>query len=205
MPIYMKDGKSVLFIHIPKAAGTSIDHAFLRQGWHVGFQDGGGKPDSVLRHLRCSPQHFHAALLREMMVLSSFDAIFTVLRDPMDRLQSEYRWRRQHTPHSLPAFDTWVNQVFDRYQVDSFVLDNHIRPQEQFVLPQAQVTALERGVAHTLNKLSETLGVPLPVGHDPIVNASPRDDGLEISAATRARIQTFYAKDFALHKWLMQA
>ncbi|SER05124.1 hypothetical protein SAMN04488092_12217 [Thalassovita taeanensis] len=36
MPIYMKDGKSALFIHIPKAAGTSIDHAFLRQGENAG-------------------------------------------------------------------------------------------------------------------------------------------------------------------------
>jgi hypothetical protein len=93
MPIYKKNGKAVLFVHIPKSAGTTVDHIFLSNGWQVTFQDGGGRADTILRHMKCSFQHFHAALLTQIINPNSFDAVFTILRDPMTRLQSEYRWR----------------------------------------------------------------------------------------------------------------
>ncbi|MEY8842036.1 sulfotransferase family 2 domain-containing protein [Cribrihabitans sp. XS_ASV171] len=204
MPIYKNGGRSVLFIHIPKTAGTAIDHAFLRAGWQVAFQDGGGKPDTILRHLRCSFQHFHAALLREMMVLASFDAIFTVMREPMARLQSEYRWRRAQAAQPLPPFDVWTNRMLDAYQGNSFVMDNHIRPQEQFILPQAQVTPLEKGLTHTMDQLSGKLGVEIPIHDGAQVNTSPDDQNLQLSEATRSRVTRFYGKDIALHRWLME-
>ncbi len=204
MPIYMKGGKSVLFIHIPKTAGTAVDHAFLSAGWQVSFQEGGGQPGSIFRHLRCSFQHFHAALLREMMLLSSFDAIFTVMREPMARLRSEYRWRRAQSEQPLPQFDVWVNRMLDAYQRNSFVMDNHIRPQEQFILPQAQVTALEKGLDHTLAQLSKKLEVEIPLQDAAQVNTSPPAPDLDLSKTTRSRVTRFYGKDIALHRWLME-
>lgn len=63
-------------------------------------------------------------------MLSSFDVVFTVIRDPMVRLQSEYLWWRAHSLLPLPDFDVWVNQMFDTYALDPFMMNNHIRPQD---------------------------------------------------------------------------
>jgi hypothetical protein len=199
MPIYKKDGKAVLFVHVPKVGGTTIDHIFRSNGWLVTFQDGGGQPDTILRHLKCSFQHFHADLLTQFLNPDSFDAVFTVLRDPLARLQSEYLWRRQHAQQPVSDFNTWTKEMFSRYRFNRFLLDNHIRPQCEFILPGAQVTVLEAGLARVFEKLSETLNMPFRYDETRVHNASISEAEIEISARTVRRIRRFYARDFRLH------
>lgn len=200
MPIYKKNGKAVLFVHVPKSAGTTVDHIFLANGWKVTFQDGGGRSDTILRHMKCSFQHFHAALLTQLLNPNSFDAVFTILRDPMSRLQSEYRWRMEHGSGPQIEFNTWVTRMFRAYYRNRFVLDNHIRPQGHFVLPGAQVTALENGLVQTMSRLSNTLGEPLHFDPNTRRNRSERQvDEIPISRMTSWLIRRFYARDFTLH------
>jgi hypothetical protein len=33
VPVMIKDGRSVLFIHIPKTGGTSVERLFKKSGW----------------------------------------------------------------------------------------------------------------------------------------------------------------------------
>ncbi|WIY23424.1 sulfotransferase family 2 domain-containing protein [Parasedimentitalea psychrophila] len=201
MPIYKKNGKAVLFVHIPKSAGTTVDHIFLSNGWQVTFQDGGGRADTILRHLKCSFQHFHATLLTQMINPNSFDAVFTILRDPISRLQSEYRWRMEHGSGPQMEFNAWVTRMFRAYYRNRFVLDNHIRPQRQFILPGAQITALENGLEHTISGLSARLGEQLQYDPNSRRNTSKRGAAeISTSAMTAWLIRRFYARDFALHR-----
>ena len=201
MPIYKKNGKAVLFVHIPKSAGTTVDHVFLSNGWQVTFQDGGGRADTILRHLKCSFQHFHATLLTQMINPNSFDAVFTILRDPISRLQSEYRWRMEHGSGPQMEFNAWVTRMFRAYYRNRFVLDNHIRPQRQFILPGAQITALENGLEHTISGLSAQLGEQLHFDPNSRRNTSKRGVGeIPTSAMTAWLIRRVYARDFALHR-----
>lgn len=205
MPIYKKDGKAVLFVHIPKVGGTTIDHVFLSNGWIVAFQDGGGRPDTILRHLRCSLQHFHADLLQQVMRIDSFDAVFTVLRDPVDRLISEYHWRRQHAPQITGDFEPWVNQVLTTYRKAPFVLDNHIRPQSQFVLPGAQVTAIESGLGRIFDPLERHLSMRFRYEETRVRNASDRSTPVQMTPRLERRIRRFYAADIKLHRRILAA
>ncbi|NIZ61757.1 hypothetical protein DL239_12325 [Sedimentitalea sp. CY04] len=201
MPIYKKNGKAVLFVHIPKSAGTTVDHIFLSNGWKVTFQDGGGRADTILRHMKCSFQHFHASLLTQMINPHSFDAVFTILRNPLSRLKSEYRWRMEHGSGPQIEFNTWVTRMFRAYYRNRFVLDNHIRPQGQFILPGAQITALENGLEHTMTGLSHILGESFVYDPNTRRNTSERCKAeIPTSAMTTWLIRRFYARDFALHR-----
>lgn len=96
MSIY-KD-KELLFIHIPKNAGTSISF-LLNKSFNVKEQ-----PDAHKR-------------LEEYNDIDNY-YVFTVLRDPIDRAMSHYRWFRESSdyrqfPHKKIAvnhtFEDWLN------------------------------------------------------------------------------------------------
>lgn len=57
MPIYIKDNLEILFIHIPKCAGTSIEKV-LRASTSFEYLFSKNKIDRI-----CTPQHFHADIL----------------------------------------------------------------------------------------------------------------------------------------------
>lgn len=88
----------------------------------------------------------HKQIIIETLDLSRFDLIFTVMRNPIDRMRSEFAWRH-------PGF---LDEVFTEKQVedwwfyhkelfrrDPFHLDNHFRPQTDFILPKAKVFRFE--------------------------------------------------------------
>ena len=50
MPIFTRNGRHILFIHIPKCAGSSIENAFKMNGYSISYLDRSGK--KTLNHLR---------------------------------------------------------------------------------------------------------------------------------------------------------
>ncbi len=80
------DNKKCIFIHIPKTAGTSVEQ-FLRDNetndlrFH-GYRDGR------------STHHFPALRLKKELTPSLFNSYyrFSIVRNPYDRLLSEYYW-----------------------------------------------------------------------------------------------------------------
>ena len=118
----------------------------------------------------------------------------------MSRLQSEYRWRMEHGSGPQIEFNAWVTRMFRAYYRNRFVLDNHIRPQGQFILPGAQITALESGLEQTMEGLSRTLGEPFKYNPDTRRNTSERSEvEIPTSALTKWLIRRIYARDYTLH------
>ena len=81
-------GKPVLFIHIPKTGGTTIENDLKRIGFDVGmffpWPTNYTGPDCFPWHT--PPRYFHSIDFSDFIT-------FTVVRDPIDRFFSEENWR----------------------------------------------------------------------------------------------------------------
>lgn len=202
MPIFRKDGRSVLFIHVPKAGGSSIEAAFKASGFETDYLDGRVGAGTVNHLLRCTPQHMHAAMLRQNFRLHRFDAIFMIVRDPIARFRSEYLWRNRDAEPDLSegAVERWGRAALNGFEADSYLYDNHLRPQADFEVEGARVYRFEDGLQTAISDLNAklALGVDAEVprvrtGHG---NTGHSSGDVPISDPLRSRLLQFYRRDY---------
>lgn len=193
MPIARSQARNILFIHIPKTGGTSIEE-WLRQRYALSLH-----ASQVDVAMRCPPQHFHADLLKYLFQDGYFDYSFAVVRNPYTRLLSEYNYRMSHRRRRerifpTPSFAAWLRRTFERYRKDSYIYSNHIRPQQDFLLDDTEVFTLESGLEKMKSRLAEVLGEPLP-GLIPVSKQSAvRSRGMDEQTANA--LFQFYRGDF---------
>jgi len=198
----MKDGRKLLFIHVPKAGGTSIERRLQRDGWSMSFR-ATGRTEEHFPLRRVSPQHYHGELLSETLRLDAFDVIFMVVRDPLARFRSEYAHRnRDPGQGKAEVVAAWTEAVLGRYQRDPYVLDNHLRPQHEFVVPNVQIYRLEDGIKTMMTDLNERfdVGVPTDIGRRLNSNVEGRlgSREVEITPELEERLMTMYAADYQI-------
>ncbi|GAA1990915.1 hypothetical protein GCM10009718_30800 [Isoptericola halotolerans] len=208
MPIFTKDGRGVLFIHVPKTGGSSIEKHFVGAGWKMSYHDGRIGKGTVNDYRRTTPQHMHAAMLRQNFRLGRFDAVFMVVREPVARFRSEYAWRNgsemrpgaAEVDTSADAVDAWADKVLDRYGRNPYVLGNHLRPQVEFHVDRAKVFWFEDGLDRAITVLNQDydLGLPSGIGR---ARTSEKASGVpsgdvEVSRRLERRLKKFYAKDY---------
>lgn len=119
-----------LFIHIPKCGGHSVEAAmgiphkkFARHEYSFKYLFG-----NELQHLT-----FMEAEL--ILPQSAFDRSFTIVRDPIERIISEYYWSGNWT--GVDAFlEERVKTAFERNDRN---LDRHLLPQVNFISGKASV------------------------------------------------------------------
>lgn len=94
MPIDHKN--NILFIHIPKTGGSSIEN-------YLGIKQSGdnflkyGEPTFEHDGILYSPQHFTCSMLKQHLGDKYFDFFkFTFVRNPYSRIISEYKWRKKY-------------------------------------------------------------------------------------------------------------
>jgi hypothetical protein len=131
VPIFSNGSKNILFIHIPKSAGSSIERIGTKLGWVESFSVR-GKHIKDLSFYKSTLQHLHAEPLQKIFDLDKFDVVFAVVRHPFYRLKSEYYWQKSQKITNLNV-DEWVADTFERYASNSYIYDNHIRPQVDFI------------------------------------------------------------------------
>ena len=197
MPVFIKDHFRVLYVHVPKTGGTAVEFFFQKNGWDISFVDRGGAT-SLAPVMKCSPQHLHASILQELFRLRGFSYTFMTVRNPVDRLVSEYRMRAAMQTR-IEDIDAWVTYVLSTYPSTPFLIDNHIRPQSEFWLPGCEVFKQEDGFGDAwVKRLSEQIGcdfaqtsVDVAMRFDTIAQQRPSEDSVR-------QIQQFYAKDYEL-------
>ena len=204
MPVFRKDGRSILFIHVPKCGGTTIENAFRQSGYRSHYLDGKTGPGTVNYFRPCTPQHMHAEILEKIFLLDRFDAVFMLVREPLARFRSEfvYRHRRRNFQGIAPSAEyvsNWAVRALDKYASDPFHFDNHLRPQYEFQTPNAQVYKLEDGLDAVFDDLNRQfdlgLSVPMDRGKD------GRESGLmssqvELEPSLAGRLQDLYKDDY---------
>ncbi|MBG6085437.1 sulfotransferase family 2 domain-containing protein [Zhihengliuella flava] len=201
MPIFRKRGKAVLFAHVPKTGGTSVERLFRSSGWEISLLLEKNLDDK--RHLnyyrRSSPQHMQASLLSERFRLEAFDVIFMMVRDPLERFRSEIAMRLPRiTDPADPAFNSFGDQLLRDYIADPYAWDNHLRPQVDFYLPGASIFKLEEGMGTAVTSLREDLGLDLgkTAPHNKVRRSALKSSDIVLSPSLERRVVQLYAQDY---------
>lgn len=166
MPIYTHKDKCILYLHIPKTGGTSIENWFRTQtelSEHLFMR-------SPPLGFACTPQHltYETIGLIFASMLPEFSYQFTIVRNPYDRLESEFFYRQKLRQLGLGKnptkyFSAWVCDVLEQTKAKPNILDNHLRPQIEFVdKSSVEVFYFESGIPNILKALASKLNFAEP-------------------------------------------
>jgi len=188
MPLYnLPTQPPILFIHIPKVAGTTVE--FAMEKYFLGFLD---RTFSGL-FFPCSPQHFHREILENILDRSLCERSFTVVRHPLKRFISEYKFQRRYF-NLNDNFESWANSTIEKYKSDKYIFDNHIRPQNEFPFPRTKVFKLENGLVELSDFLKDKHNIEVNFGNMKEMNSGELE--VEFSKSLLTKIEDFYHADF---------
>ncbi len=184
--------QKAIFIHVPKVAGTSINHAVY--GRTLGHY-------SALEIRRAFPRLYQDAFT------------FAFVRDPWERVYSAYCFAKKgqtesmgiHNPeqYQIPEFETFESFVFDWLDKKNIAdLDFVFQPQHAFVCDsdgQVMVDFLGRleNIDTDMQEVAKLLGRPISVNTK---NSSGSKQRLksQISPAIREKIAGIYRQDIEI-------
>lgn len=194
MPFIQHAGRTLLYLHVPKTGGGTVE-AWMKTIAPLRFHSVG-----VPAALRATPQHFRMADFRSLFGEGYFDHVVMTVRNPYDRIASEYRMRAvlggKGFWKAFPSFSMWLEQSLADARKNPFHLDNHLRPQWEFHGNRVKVLRYEDGlpavVAHMAGLLGVTPPDTLPRVHD------TSEAGIEVAWDTVdiLRVNAFYGQDF---------
>ena len=212
MPIFRTTNKDILFIHVPKAGGTSVEKFFYANRFTVLFIDNTENKTQHLNSLnnltKCSPQHMHGDLLKSYFELSKFSSIFMMVRHPVERIVSEYNFRMKIAKIEKKQnieINSWINEAIQAYSSNPYIRDNHIRPQWHFLLDNCKVFKLEDGMNSTwVESVEKYCNIKFNIREVRVFFSSglpTKDIGMKLSNSTFDLICKFYEKDFEIFKY----
>jgi hypothetical protein len=196
MPLFAE--RKICFIHIPKTGGTSIEVILNstypnEMAFFHSTDIGPIRMGKLISGIKSSPQHALYREINSIVNLSNYYC-FAFVRNPYDRLYSDWKWWNMlHNKH-IP-FQPWVNRMFRLQTKNTNVFDNHIRPQCDFLDRSVEIYRFENfqdEVRRLLNKLN-IMGQNIP--H--IFKTSEQNEYLgHYSLHDRKMVRKFYHKDF---------
>lgn len=205
MPIIRVGPKLVYFAHIPKCAGSSVeDYLRDRFGPLAMLDRAYMSVDAHLRWSNTSPQHLDWAALMRLFPAEFFSDIFAVVRHPLDRAVSAFRFQSEVECTIAPGtgFADWLKSEASRWEDEPHRLDNHSRPQVDFLPPadgpNCTVFHLEHGLDALIpyfDTLAGDQGNPRAMGHA-LRSAAPKEGAFEPGDDDRALVAELYAADF---------
>ena len=206
MPIARIGRKLVFFAHIPKCAGSSIENYLRDRFGRLALLDRQYlSQEPHARWSRTSPQHVDWVSLMRMFPADFFDEVFTVVRHPVSRAVSAYRFQAE-VENTVPkgmGFAEWLRAEAEMWQTDPHRSDNHSRPQSDFLPPVGDrpctVFHLEHGLDAVIPYLDDLAGNdagPRAMGH--ALKAETSGPGQMVPSEDEiALIADLYAADFA--------
>ncbi len=149
MPFFILAGRPVFFAHVPRCGGSSVEDYLAARFGPLAMLDRshGTGHDSLWCH--SSPQHIRVVSLVRLFPPGFFAASFTVVRHPMRRAISVYRFNRDVARGIDPAvgFEDWLAALPEARSRERHYLDNHAHPTTELVPEGATVFRLEDGFA----------------------------------------------------------
>lgn len=180
MPIFNHDKLGrVLFIHIPKTAGSSVEK------W---LRNAGYKLQQI-----CTwngPKHQHAPKT-VYDTWGDFDYKFTIVRHPLERFVSALGFRTIHAgdanARALQALKQYNKNILPPHW------GNHLQPQVEFLSDDVEIFRFENDFFPQLRKV---LGVRGPYPHENKTRTTVSHSHL--SEAVKQEILKIYAEDYKM-------
>ncbi|WP_133468410.1 sulfotransferase family 2 domain-containing protein [Paraglaciecola marina] len=198
MPI--KPDSKLIFIHVPKTGGSSIEKELGLHPSDVVDSDyflSGGKKQK--QHLTLAEI---LSIKKDDFDLSKFTAIGMV-RNPINRMVSEYKWRKKINHNVINDLDinTFVKKIFDAKKQGA-KLDSHFTPQSDFfklgsqsALKEIKIFKFEDG----FDKVSRYLSLYLKCSDFKIGKVNHTDQiklDCELHSESESLIKEMYEEDF---------
>lgn len=193
MPLLLRDGRSIFFAHVPKTAGSSVQEYLVRRFGPLCMLEDFSKRRK--RDIVQTVSHLSAADLKTLLP-RDLDYCFSIVRDPVARITSEYRFQTGVSKASKLGFSNWLRVVLVAAAHDPRVYENHIRPQGDLVPEDAEVFHMEDGFDQMIARLDEVTGTAAPeieMGH--LLKRSRKP--IMIYRQDIELITKFYASDYA--------
>lgn len=213
MPLARINHRLLHFAHVPKTGGASITDYMRKKGKVALYSR------EELAWAQSTPQHLEYAVSRVLVPQGFADASFSIVRDPLERLLSEFRYRATRFGSKCPiptklkasdeikieldwhkdfegTFDDWVALVFNICAESPNVCDNHIRQQIDFIGPDMKVFIFERGLQKVYNWIDHITATPAIL--TPLDRNESKKFDIEVSNTTRGKIKKFYERDYDL-------
>lgn len=202
MPYYK--AINILFIHIPKTGGTVIENEIKKKYQQTLYS---GKTNNLLKEPfnKKSLQHqFYTTLYKYKNVLDiNFDniKIFTVVRNPYDRVISDLFWHR-FIKKNFTAEK--VYQIIKNNYINRDDLDNHNQPQYKFITDEnlELIKNIKIFKCEELNKINNELNKFLGFNINIIQKNVNKDYSRYLNKNSISLINKFYYKDFELFNYI---
>lgn len=195
MPLVFAGAKRLFFAHVPKAGGTSVEHYLHRRFGHLALADRRRCYSRGGTGLIVPPNHLAVDDLEEFLP-PELDYAFAVVRHPMDRILSEYRYQRGSSTLSRFSFSTWLRIMIECVKREPRMYENHIRPQSDLVPAFADAFKLENGCGEIIQKIDDLLGSSAPDLDIPHLNES-RKTNVKLTREDVLAVRDFYSVDYA--------
>jgi hypothetical protein len=189
-----------IYIHIPKTAGTSVER-FLRDNNKNGLDYHGVRDGRSLHHFT------GFELKRELGVIYNNYYKFTIIRNPYDRLLSEYYWTPirgigYKSGQTKADFITYVSTVVKNNLYNSNIYNDHFIPQFMFIYNNNKILVDQlfkyEDLDWTINYLKKKLEIN---ANFPYLNKSNNIVKTEWTDKQKERIYKIYKKDFIIFNY----
>lgn len=159
MPYIEHGGKRILFVHIPKTGGSSVED------WLSSIAPLRLHNPIPTNGLRLTPQHLRMTDIEAMFGADYFDFVFAIVRDPYKRLESEFKMRTKRSADVISQkgrFQAWVDRVLNKVKSDPFFLDGHLIPQWEYLTDNCTIYRFEDGIGEIIKHVADKTGLPMP-------------------------------------------
>lgn len=194
MPLVSTKEARIFFAHVPKTGGSSVEDYLVRRFGRLSLMDRNQVNGIRGTGLISPATHLATIDLRELLP-TDLNYSFTVVRNPVDRLKSEYRYQTGSSRMSRFSFSTWLRIMIECLRLEPRIYLNHIRPQADLVPEDCEVFRLEDGFGSLIARLDEVVGHSSPdlsVGH---INKRERG-GISVSVEDVDLIEKVYDVDY---------
>lgn len=123
------------FIHIPKNAGTTIENIADKSNIKWGrFKPEHSKYSSANSKLKnkCKYWHLPPKEFNENSIYKT-NPTFCVLRNPYERVVSEYKYRNQNEKHTPAKMNAWIRKMLVPENYEDGGMNCHFIPQSDFI------------------------------------------------------------------------
>tara|TARA_A100001011_G_scaffold400701_2_gene517736 strand:+ start:4290 stop:4982 length:693 start_codon:yes stop_codon:yes gene_type:complete len=193
--------KKILYIHIPKTGGTSVEDSFLKAGISVGrFAQKPKKLENTSK-VKCSYWHIPPKYLD----LDFTNHItLTIIRKPFPRFFSEHNWQmRARRRKQVEDIDSWAIHIFNDSKKKYDFLDCHSLPQSEYLFDKnnkmvPNIIRLEY-LEEDFAKFKKKYNLPnIQMLHSNRSDLKVVNGVRTMSKKTEAMVKDFYKKDFEL-------